>query len=88
MCWSGEKSIENVEKSIENVLKNRRKKHVHCEHPSSAVNELKKLPSNVQDRVRYAIEEFKENPRHGCVEKLTASRNLKNITSDWMTSEI
>ena len=42
-------------------------------YTSSAVKELKKLPSNVQDRVRYAIEEFKENPRHGGVEKLTAS---------------
>ena len=42
-------------------------------YTSSAVKELKKLPSNVQDRVRYAIEELKENPRHSGVEKLTTS---------------
>lgn len=42
-------------------------------YTSSAVKELKKLSSNVQDRVRYAIEELKENPRHSGVEKLTTS---------------
>jgi mRNA interferase RelE/StbE len=42
-------------------------------YTSSAVKELKKLPSNVQDRIRYAIEELKENPRHIGVEKLTTS---------------
>jgi mRNA interferase RelE/StbE len=42
-------------------------------YTSSAVKELKKLPLNVQDRIRYAIEELKENPRHIGVEKLTTS---------------
>jgi mRNA-degrading endonuclease RelE of RelBE toxin-antitoxin system len=42
-------------------------------YTSSAVKELKNLPSNVQDRIRYAIEELKENSRHSCVEKLTTS---------------
>jgi mRNA interferase RelE/StbE len=42
-------------------------------YTSSAVKELKKLPLNVQDRIRYAIAELKENPRPIGVAKLTTS---------------
>jgi len=42
-------------------------------YTSSAKKDLMKLPSDVQERIRYAIEELQENPRHRGVEKLTTS---------------
>ena len=42
-------------------------------YSSSAKKDLMKLPSDVQERIRYAIEELQENPRHRGVEKLTTS---------------
>jgi mRNA interferase RelE/StbE len=40
----------------------------------SAIKDLMKLPSDAQDRIREAIEELRENPRHRGVEKLTDSK--------------
>ena len=42
-------------------------------YTSSAKKDLMKLPSDMQERIRYAIEELQENPRHRGVEKLTTS---------------
>ena len=42
-------------------------------YTSSAKKDLMKLPSDVQERIRYAIEDLQENPRHRGVEKLTTS---------------
>jgi mRNA interferase RelE/StbE len=42
-------------------------------YTNSAKKDLMKLPSDVQERIRYAIEELQENPRHRGVEKLTTS---------------
>jgi len=42
-------------------------------YTSSAKKDLMKLPSDVQERIRCAIEELQENPRHRGVEKLTTS---------------
>jgi mRNA interferase RelE/StbE len=42
-------------------------------YTSSAKKDLMKLPPDVQDRIRHAIEELQENPRHKGVEKLTTS---------------
>jgi mRNA interferase RelE/StbE len=42
-------------------------------YTSSAKKDLMKLPPDVQDRIRHAIEELLENPHHRGVEKLTTS---------------
>ncbi|MHB8101071.1 MAG: type II toxin-antitoxin system RelE family toxin [Methanosarcina sp.] len=42
-------------------------------YTNSAKKDLMKLPSDVQEKIRYAIEELQENPRHRGVEKLTTS---------------
>lgn len=42
-------------------------------YTNSAKKDLIKLPSDMQERIRYAIEELQENPRHRGVEKLTTS---------------
>ena len=42
-------------------------------YTNSAKKDLMKLPSDAQDRIRYAIEELQENPRHRGVEKLITS---------------
>jgi len=42
-------------------------------YTNSAKKDLMKLPSDVQERIRYAIEELQENPRHRDVKKLTTS---------------
>lgn len=42
-------------------------------YTNSAKKDLMKLPSNVQERIRYVIEKLQENPRHRGVEKLTTS---------------
>lgn len=42
-------------------------------YTNSARKDLLKLPPDVQDRIRDAIEELRENPRHRGVEKLITS---------------
>ena len=42
-------------------------------YTNSAKKDLMKLPSDVQEKIRYTIEELQENPRHRGVEKLTTS---------------
>jgi len=42
-------------------------------YTNSAKKDLMKLPSDVQEKIRYAIEELQENPRYRGVEKLTTS---------------
>ena len=49
----------------------------HITYTPNAIKELKKLPSNIQDRIREAIEELEENPRHRGVEKLTTSSKIQ-----------